>query len=271
MAASEAGVLMLPNVAPQARLVVLGASNVARGVADWVRIAREMQAGPLEIVTAMGHGRAVGVSTWAPFRRLPSILECGLWDCLAKQASLPTSVLITDLGNDLVFGQTPQHLMVNVQECVRRLRPVAQRIMLTTLPLASLQRLSRWKFQLFRRLLFPKATLSFVQAQEYAAELQELIEKLCLAEGLALCRAEDDWYGFDPIHIRFGRQHEAWMHILNALLEKKLHISKNFFRARSEWKSLRSLLPERSIVSRGLRVVAQPSALLTDGTRISFY
>jgi hypothetical protein len=262
---------MTTPVAPQARLVVLGASNVARGIRNIVLIARGLEQKPVEVVTAMGHGRAYGVSTWAPFRRLPAIIECGLWPALAQHNHLPTRVLVTDIGNDLVFGQSPAMLMANVRSCVDRLRSHSTHIMLTTPPVESIRQLSPWKFQLFRRLLFPKATITLSEAQHNAESLHELIQRYCESEDLKLYRVPMKWYGFDPIHIRSTQQHQAWNDLLSALHKKNIVIPKIFFQTFNAWKSLRSLLPEQSVVSRGMRHVTQPSAQLNDGTRVSFY
>ena len=56
------------------RAVVLGASNVSRGLARLATVARARAGGPMDLFVAAGHGRGYGVSSRVWLRRLPSIL-----------------------------------------------------------------------------------------------------------------------------------------------------------------------------------------------------
>ena len=78
---------------------------------------------------------------------------------------VPTRGLITDVGNDILYGFSAQQTLAWVEEALGRLQSFTQDIVLTDLPLASIRRLSRAKFLAFRSILVPSCRLSFDQAE----------------------------------------------------------------------------------------------------------
>ena len=66
---------------------------------------------PLDILAALGHGRGYGLESRVLGRRLPPILECGLWEALDRRPPCETAALLTDIGNDLVLGAEPEQLI----------------------------------------------------------------------------------------------------------------------------------------------------------------
>ena len=86
------------------RVILLGASNLARGISTIVGTAQSRLGSPLEFFIAMGHGRSYGRASRVLGRTLPGIDECGLWDALGDAVSTQTYALITDIGNDIIYG-----------------------------------------------------------------------------------------------------------------------------------------------------------------------
>ncbi|MEX0819484.1 MAG: hypothetical protein WD070_07815, partial [Pirellulaceae bacterium] len=89
---------------PNRRVVLLGASNIARSPAIVFDSARSAWGSPLDIVAATGHGRSYGMTSCVLGRTLPGILQCGLWEALATRPLVPTAALLTDIGNDILYG-----------------------------------------------------------------------------------------------------------------------------------------------------------------------
>ena len=85
------------------RVVLLGASNLTRGISTAVETTRRAVGGPAEYFIAMGHGRSYGARSRVMGRGLPGITECGLWGALGDDHS-PTYALLTDVGNDVAYG-----------------------------------------------------------------------------------------------------------------------------------------------------------------------
>jgi hypothetical protein len=253
------------------RLILCGASNVARGIGTIAKVASNLSGTAVDIQAAMGHGRSYGLSTWAPCRRLPGILDCGIWNRLQTCNKLPSFTLITDIGNDLVYGCSPLQVIDWVQRVLDRVQPISQHILMTALPMESVRRVSQWNFQLFRRMLFPKSQLSLLVAKQHGEELHARVIELAKERGVELFYPHAQWYGFDPIHIRFLSQHRAWSELLSCLL-KNFHFEQNFFSLswHEHWRVL-NMLPQLSLVKNKERYVTQPALVLRNGTRVSYY
>jgi hypothetical protein len=203
-----------------AYVVVLGASNVTLGFPRIVRAIQSMFPGPVQILAAHGHGRSYGQKSWIPFRTLPAIRHCGLWDALDRLRAVsepipPLYALVTDIGNDLVFGNPPERIAGWVEDCLNRLLERDARITVGRLPLSSLQRIGKFRFRATRRLFFPGSSLTYERVQVDAPHLDELVAGLASRLGLASFVPRPEWYGFDPIHIRRAHRGSAWQEVFS--------------------------------------------------------
>jgi len=195
------------------RVIFLGASNLTRGVAHAAAAARAAVGAPcVEYHIAYGHGRSYGIDTTILGRTLPGIVNCRLWDAIDRPA--PTCALITDIGNDIMYGQPIDDIVEWVSLCIDRLRRAGARIAMTALPIERLEVVSEREFRIARRILFPRNTMSFEDALDRARALNRHLELLAEhdndANSLALVRPDPAWYGIDPIHIRFRDFSWAW-------------------------------------------------------------
>jgi hypothetical protein len=159
--------------AARARVVLVGASNLTRYLPTVLAHARAAFGGPLEVLTANGLGRSYGTPSSVLGRVLPGIVPCGLWNALdaaAERAPLPTAALVTDIGNDLVYGRTPDEVAGWVETVLARLAAHAARTVVTALPIASIETLGPRRFALVRAVLFPshRIDLDTVRARALA-------------------------------------------------------------------------------------------------------
>jgi len=194
--------------------VALGASNLTRGFQALVSGSRERWGSDVEVLAALGHGRSYGSESRVLFRTLPGILDSGLWAELERLPPAPTLGLITDVGNDILYGAPASRILDWVGECVDRLQQHAEHVVLTDLPLASVGRLSPARFALFRTILFPQSRLTLSQVLDVAHSVVAGLETLAEERRLELFRLRPEWYGFDPIHIRSRYWREAFESIL---------------------------------------------------------
>lgn len=195
------------------RAVLLGASNLRLALP--VVVGRLEAAGAREILVACGHGRSYGsCSSFLRIRRLAGILECGLWRELERVAPLPTRALLTDIGNDVIYGTPVAEIADWVEECLRRLATHRAEVTITSLALGRLEKLTPLSFRLARSVLFPGRSLSLSEVLDRIRDLDGRLRRLARAYGATLVEPDTGWYGIDPIHIRHGRRREAWEHIL---------------------------------------------------------
>ena len=181
------------------RLVALGASNLTRGLQAVVGAARRAWGPQTEILAALGHGRSYGVpSRFHP--PLPGILQCGLWRALEEAgAAAATRAVVTDVGNDILYGFPPAQILDWVEETVVRLQRSAAQVTLAGLPVDGIGALSAPRFLFFRSLLVPSCRLSLAQVASRAERVQEGLLTLAAARGLRFVPLRATWYGVDPI------------------------------------------------------------------------
>jgi hypothetical protein len=123
---------------------------------------------------------------------------------------------VTDVGNDLMYGFSTKQVLIWVNETLCRLQRTTRDIILTDLPLKSIQKLSPSKFLVFRSILFPHCCLSLVQVLQAVERINAGLAELAAAFGARLFKLNPAWYGLDPIHIRRPLWRAAWREILGA-------------------------------------------------------
>jgi hypothetical protein len=259
--------------------VILGASNVTRGLSTVIETLRLVLGSPLEIIAAIGHGRSYGTNSTVLIRTLPGILHCGFWKTLATshqaRRQLPTFALITDIGNDIMYGAPPQVIIQWVEECIDRLRATVPhvQIAMTATPIEGIRALKPWKYAIVKSILFPSRKLSFAQATERAAQLHDGLIELAVRKSVKMIELSPEWYGFDPIHIRMRWWSEAWLRILSKSF-KAADETQTLAPARPSllrWMKVRLMMPEHYWFAGVKRHTKQPAGLLANQTTVSLY
>lgn len=220
---------------PGRMLILIGASNVTFNLPDiWRGLVADQ---PTRLLVAAGHGRSYGMPNTVMGRTLPSLLECSLWKALRDLTGTPQKhALITDIGNDLLYGANPQTIAGWVGQCADRLLELDCRPAMTMLPLDSLQNLSRLRFHFFRRVLFPASRLTYEEALNFTRDLNDRITDLAATKQIPTLQPDPGWYGFDPIHFRRGIRARAWTSYLSALDETARAEKCSCFNATRIWK-----------------------------------
>jgi hypothetical protein len=232
--------------------------------------ARRRSVGPVEMLAAFGHGRSYGRETSVLGRKISGILSCGLWEELGRRRALPTAALVTDVGNDLLYGRSPDELLCWVAECLDRLEEFGAMTIVTQLPLDAIERLDNARFLFFRTLLFPSSPLTLASAKAHAREVNAGLQELASQRKHTIFSVQNEWYGFDPIHIRRRHGGAAWGEILATWAGGDHGAAPAQV---SLWQSVYlQLLPplERSLWG-VTRRRAQPSGVLSDGTTVALF
>jgi hypothetical protein len=196
------------------RLVALGASNLARGMGAAVSVARETWGPRIEVVSAFGPGRSYGISSLLVGRRLPGILECGLWAALRGLPEAPTRAVVTDVGNDILYHVPVERIVSWVNETVARLGAHTGDIVLTGLPLPRIRLLSPAAFLFFRSVLVPACRLSQAETLAASERVDEALRDIARRRGARFVDPRLEWYGRDPVHIRPRECGAAWREIV---------------------------------------------------------
>ncbi len=255
---------------PTHRIILLGASNLARGITSLVPWLQAHFSNPLAVLAALGHGRSYGMTSSLLGRELPGILDCGLWSALARLERRPAVALVTDVGNDLLYGASPAEIAGWVEQCLERLQTCNVQPVLTELPLERLSYLQPWQFRLFRTFFYPTSRLSFAVVMEQAEQLNQRLVELATRQGILLQQPQADWYGIDPIHIRRRYLETAWQTYFAGLLPHPASESRQPMPWRQRL-SIRLLVPEQRRVLGFQQGRPQPACQLPDETTLAFF
>jgi hypothetical protein len=258
----------MPENQEMIRVVALGASNLTRGFHTVVATARSIAGPQTEVLAALGHGRSYGLASRLVVRTLPGILQSGLWHQLEVLPRAPTRALVTDVGNDVLYGMPADRIVAWVDEAIVRLQRITQDIVLTDLPLARARRLSRLEFLAFRSIFVPECRLSLAEVLETAERVNEGLERLAATRGVSFFRLKPEWYGADPIHIRPSLWQSAWQEILR--LEPGVRTAETVT-PRREALRLYFLRPERQWLFGREQFTPQQGVPLAPGGRVWLY
>lgn len=250
------------------RVIILGASNVTRSLGTAVAAIQARWNAPLEIVIAAGHGRSYGMWSSVLGRWLPGIAQCQLWRDIERQPSTPTAAIVTDIGNDLMYGAAVEQIVGWVEACLARLARAEAEMVVTRLPLFSVAAISPGKFRIFQRVLFPGSAVTLAQIADRARTLDERIARLAQSHGASLAAPDAAWYGWDPIHIRRRSRRDSWRAFLDAW---PMIADERAFTSRVRAFRLRIAAPCERRFGRFTQRRAQPALQFGRAMRVSFY
>jgi len=249
--------------------VLLGASNLTRGIATVVETACRVWGRPLDLLAAIGHGRSYGMKSTVLMRTLPGILDCGLWGALAGRPPASTAALVTDIGNDLFYGASPPQIAGWVEVCVDRFAKLGAAVVMTRMPVCNLDHVRDWQYRAVRSVMFPGCKLTLAEITERALELDARLTEIARQQGCRLVEPNACWYGFDLIHIRMRHWGGAWSEILAPWAEgPQASCGKPSLR---DWLRLARLAPERRWLFGREQTHSQPCGRLPDGTLVSLF
>lgn len=262
---------MSDNAADRRRVILLGASNLTLAFPLVVETLRATL-GPVELYAAHGHGRSYGMTSRVLARTLPGILNCGLWSDLAgrpRPARTPLAV-VTDIGNDLLYGAGAPQIAEWVEACLERLHGEGATVVITQLPLESVLRLGPARYAATKALFFPGKGPVWDRMRPLAAELDQTLAELGQKWGAICVRPRPEWYGIDPIHVRRRLRPHAWGEYLSPLLppaNPPQVTQSRFLTALAYWR----LRPASRCLFGLTQLRSQPVFVGKDGTTIALY
>ena len=205
-------------------VVAIGASNLSRGLASLTATVRARAGRPVDLFVAAGHGRSYGANSRVWMRRLPSILWSGLWRAIdrtapeaGRESAPPRSyAVVTDIGNDLLYGFSVEQVTAWVDACLTRLGDRGFRTVVTRLPMASIGTVGPLRYRALRTLYVPGCTLPLDALKAAAAELDGRVAEVARARGAHVIMQPGGWYGLDAIHVRRRVLPEVWSQVADA-------------------------------------------------------
>jgi hypothetical protein len=261
-------IALYPSTEFSNRIVLLGASNLTLSLRLVIHLMQQRFGGPSEILVAAGHGRAYGVSSQALWRGLPGIEDCGLWRQLDAMEPRPTVALLTDIGNDILLGLAPEQILRAVERCIMQLQRQSAKIVVTNLPIASIENLSEWRYTLFRNIFYPSSRLLRRETVYYARKIHAGLADMASRVHFGLCEQEPHWFGPDGIHVKYWQRKAFYQNIVRQFpgsddQPEAMDGSQEFLLT---WRR-RPEFAYKTLLGRAI-YCQQPSGLLADGSNV---
>ena len=195
---------------PPPEVVLIGASNVTRLLPVYAATLRATF-GAVRMFVAHGHGRSYGIDTRFFGRRLDGHVDSALWEDLREHGNPAAAryALVTDVGNDLIYGRSVPEILSWVGDCVARLKGMGFETTITSLPVGPVLSLSPARFRATAKLFFPPFDVSHEDVVRSVRELDAGVRALAEREGLGLAEERPEWFFIDPIHVRYRFRLEA--------------------------------------------------------------
>lgn len=255
------------------RFVLLGASNLTMHLYTAIKYLQQRIGGPSDVLVAAGHGRSYGGFSQFMFRELPGILSSGLWERLESDNVLPTYAMLTDIGNDIPYGYSPEQILMWVNECVRRLQRQAVCIVITNIPIASIEAMPEWRYNMLRSIIFPNCQLIKDEVVERASVVHRGLLELASKHKIEIIEPSSEWFGMDAIHVRYWKRGVCYQRVTEGF-SKSIGSAQHIITEGNSLKLLKWKQRPRFAYKKMLgleRYNPQPSGLLTNGTAVSLY
>ena len=211
--------LSLPPETPVV-LMLLGASNLARGCFALERhLKRCLHPRRVEVMIAAGPGRGYHAPggllhvVYPPIRSSP-IFEAAIE---MSQSGARVAALVTDIGNDIMYGVPEEVLIETLQQIFTRLQSLRAEIFYTTIPQIFETGVHPALFHVLRTVLFPRSRVSYDQTQRGVGRVNRFLKEAA-KDHLRLVPDMDRFTGLDEIHYSVFRASHAWTYMAERML-----------------------------------------------------
>ena len=220
---------------PPILFLLMGASNLARGYSMLTHHLSEcLEKNKTEFLNALGPGRGFcargGIFniTYSPIQDC-QIIESG--EKKSKEA-LRTVVLITDIGNDLLYGVSADTLIASLDIMIDEILKWDADIFLTSIHVNLKKDISPTIFLVLRFLLFPSSKANYEEMDLSILQINDYLEdKVSKNQRIHLITGLEAFAGLDKIHYSLLKTHAAWsavaekiFRVINVPAQKNLRL-----------------------------------------------
>ena len=204
---------------PPVLFLFLGASNLARSYCGLKScITRCLSPRSVSFIHALGPGRGY-IREGGIFNVVyPPILNCGIFEGVPGRGDQQVVALITDIGNDIMYGVPAKEIIAGLRSIFATLREAEARIFITLIPVNLQDDIDEFYFRALRRIFFPSSTVAYDQASEAVREINKFILESA-NENLKVIGGLEQYCGFDKIHYSLLKSCPAWSYIASNLTD----------------------------------------------------
>ena len=212
----------------------MGASNLARGYSLLTRhISSCFGKNKTEFLNALGPGRGFCARGGMFNFTYPPIQDCRILEVAKKKSCDTRAVLITDIGNDLMYGVLADTLIESLDGLIGRALQWDAEIFLTSIHVNLKKDVSPTMFFILKSFFYPGSSITYEEADLFIIKVNGYLEeKARQNERVYLISGMTSFIGMDKIHYSFLKTHLAWekianeiCHVLKVPVQKKMRLA----------------------------------------------
>ena len=220
-----------PSSEDKLLFLFMGASNLARGYALLTRhLSKCLGVKNIEFLNALGPGRGFCAKGGMFNFIYPPIQDCQVIEAAEKKTKNTRVVLLTDLGNDLMYGVTADALIECLDMLIDRMLKWNADIFLTSIHINMKKDISRRTFYILRFIFYPNSKMNYEETNSFIIKVNDYLEeKTRNNKKVHLITGMESYAGSDKIHYSLLKMHKAWSKVtdeifcaLNIPVTKKL-------------------------------------------------
>ena len=201
-------------------IILLGASNLARGHYSLTRcIKRNLGSRPVAFFNALGPGRAYCAFGGVVGVTYPPIGSSQIFSEVKGQSQEARRkiALITDLGNDIMYGVQAEKIIAEIRAILERLENMDADALITPIPATLIPQLTPSAFGFLKAVFFPRSKVNRIEAIAAIKKINLVINE-GLGSRVTVINGLDNFMGWDKIH--YGSFHfgEVWSRIAEEIL-----------------------------------------------------
>jgi hypothetical protein len=201
--------------------LLMGASNLARGYSMFTRhISSCFEKDKTEFLNALGPGRGF-CSRGGMFNfTYPPIQDCRILEAAKKKSSNTRVVLITDIGNDLMYGVSADTLIESLDGLIDRALQWDAEIFLTSIHVDLKKDVSQTTFFILKSFFYPGSSITYEETDLFIIKVNGYLkEKSGKNERVHLISGMESFAGADKIHYSLLKTHSAWKKIADEICQ----------------------------------------------------
>jgi hypothetical protein len=200
--------------------VLLGASNLARAYSALTRLLSQ-SISQARFINALGPGRGYCARggllnfSYTPIGESKIIKTA---DTFSQQGGR-VAVLLTDIGNDIMYGVSDQSLIQCLDTLIEKSLQWNAEVFLTSIHVDVSRDMGKTSFKLLKAFFYPNSSVTFDQADSAVKKVNYYLQKKAEQnEAVHLISGLGNYCGLDKIHFSLLKSHLAWSCVANEML-----------------------------------------------------
>lgn len=206
---------------PHILFLLMGASNLARGYSMLTRqISSCFGKNKTEFINALGPGRGFCARGGMFNFTYPPIQDCRILEAAEKNSCDTRAVLITDIGNDLMYCVSADTLIESLDGLIDRALQWDAEIFLIPIHVNLKKDVSQTTFFILKSFFYPGSSITYEETDLFIKKVNGYLEeKAGQNKRVHLISGMESFAGLDKIHYSLLKTHSAWEKVADEICQ----------------------------------------------------